>query len=535
MNPRTVKPLDPRYPYASRRSPVAARNVVATSQPLAVQAGLDAMRDGGTAVDAALAAAIALTVVEPTSNGIGGDLFAIVWDGATLHGLNASGPSPKRLDVARFEALDAMPVRGWDAVTVPGQVAGWVELARRFGRLPLERLCAPAAAYARAGFPVGPMTAEAWARAARSFAGVDDFEAAFLRGGRPPEAGDIFRFPEQADSLEAIAATGGDAFYRGDLARRIARHAERAGAPLREDDLDAYRPEWVRPLRQPYHELELVELPPNGQGLIASVALGILQHLDLATHAPDSADAAHLQIEALKLALADGHRRIADPEAMDLEPARLLDPAYLAERARLVDPSRASDAAWGEPPRGGTVLVTSADAEGRMVSLIQSNYQGFGSGVVVPGTGIALQNRGAGFSLEPGHPNRVAPGKRPFHTIVPGFLMHDGAPLAAFGVMGGHVQAQGHVQLVVRMRDHGQNPQAAIDAPRWHLDERNEVVVERALPTDVVEELRRRGHTVRVDDPERPAFFGGAQLVMRVGDAFLGASDGRREGQAGGF
>lgn len=530
-----MRPLNDHYPYASRRMPVLARNVVATSQPLAAQAGLQALREGGTAVDAALAAAIALTVVEPSSNGIGGDLFALVWDGSELHGLNASGPSPMRLDVTRFEGLDAIPVRGWDAVTVPGAVAGWVELAGRFGRLSLERLVAPAAAYARDGFPVGPMTADAWSRAARAFEGMDDFAAAFLPGGRPPAAGEIFRFPEQAETLEAIAATNGQAFYRGELARKIARHAEAAGAAMREDDLSAYRADWVRPLRQPYHELGLVELPPNGQGLIASIALGILQHLDLAAHEPDSADAVHLQVEALKLAFADGHRRIAEPATMDLEPERLLDPAYLEERARLVDPARASTFDWGKPPRGGTVLVTTADAEGRMVSLIQSNYRGFGSGIVVPGTGIALQNRGAGFSLEPGHPNRVAGGKRPFHTIIPAFLMQDARPLAAFGVMGGHVQAQMHVQLVVRMRDHDQNPQAAIDAPRWHLNDRDEVVVEREVAPNVIEELCRRGHAARVDDPAEPDFFGGAQLVMRVGDAYLGASDGRREGQAVGF
>jgi gamma-glutamyltranspeptidase/glutathione hydrolase len=531
-----MDPLRFDYPYPSRRMPVFAANVVATSQPLAAQAGLQALADGGTAVDAAVAAAIALTVVEPSSNGIGSDAFALVWDGHELHGLNASGRAPKRLDADALTGRTAMPTRGWDPVTVPGAVSAWVALTERFGRLGLERLVAPAARYAREGFPVGPMTADAWARAPKAYAGMDDFAAAFLPDGRAPRAGERFRFPDQADTLEAIAATSGDAFYRGPLAKRMEAHAVAQGGALRADDLAEHRAEWVAPLRQRYRDVDLVELPPNGQGIVASIALGILAHHDVAAHAPDTADAIHLQIESLKLAFADARRHVADPDAMEVAVERLLDPNYLAQRARLVDRQRAGTFDWGTPPQGGTVLVTAADAEGRMVSLIQSNFMGFGSGVVVPGTGISLQNRGAGFSLEPGHPNRVAGGKRPFHTIIPAFLCADARPLAAFGVMGGHVQAQMHVQLVVRLRDHGQNPQAAIDAPRWHLTEANEVVVERAVAADVVAELERRGHRVRVDDPAAPAFFGGAQLIWRLDDgAYLGASDGRREGLAVGY
>jgi gamma-glutamyltranspeptidase/glutathione hydrolase len=531
-----MDPLRFDYPYPSRRMPVFAANVVATSQPLAAQAGLQMLADGGTAVDAAVAAAIALTVVEPSSNGIGSDAFALVWDGHELHGLNASGRAPKRLDPAAFAGRTAMPTRGWDPVTVPGAVSAWVALTERFGRLGLERLVAPAARYAREGFPVGPMTADAWSRTPKAYAGMEDFAAAFLPNGRPPRAGERFRFPDQAATLEAIAATGGEAFYRGALAERMGAHALAQGGALRADDLAEHRADWVAPLRQRYHEVDLVELPPNGQGIVASIALGILAHHDVAAHGPDSADALHLQIEALKLAFADARRHVADPEAMEVAAERLIDPAYLAQRARLVDPRRAGTFDWGTPPRGGTVLVTAADAEGRMVALIQSNFMGFGSGVVVPGTGISLQNRGAGFSLEDGHPNRVAGGKRPFHTIIPAFLCQGERPLAAFGVMGGHVQAQMHLQVVVRLRDFGQNPQTAIDAPRWHLTEGNEVVVERTVAPDVVAELERRGHRVRVDDPAAPAFFGGAQLVWRLDDgAYLGASDGRREGSAVGF
>jgi gamma-glutamyltranspeptidase/glutathione hydrolase len=531
-----MDPLHHDYPYPTRRMPVLADHVVATSQPLAAQAGLQAMADGGNAIDAALAAAIALTVVEPTSNGIGGDAFALVWDGAELHGLNASGRAPKRLDAERLGRLEAMPLRGWDPVTVPGAVSAWVALADRFARLPLERLVAPAARYAQDGFPVGPMTAEAWARGARTFDGSPDFAAAFLPAGRSPAAGARFRFPDQASTLQAIAATRGEAFYRGALAERMVDHARAQGGALREDDLAEHRAVWVAPLRQTYRDVELLELPPNGQGLVALMALGILAHFDVASLPPDGAEAIHLQAEALKLAFADANRHVSDPETMEVTPEHLLGTAYLTERAGLIDRSRASTFAWGQPARGGTVYVTAADAEGRMVSLIQSNYMGFGSGVVVPGTGIALQNRGAGFATEPGHPNRVAGGKRPFHTIIPAFLARDGLPLAAFGVIGGHVQAQMHVQLTVRLRDHGQNLQAAIDAPRWHLDDRGAIVVERGVDTAVVDRLWELGHRVLIDDPASPAFFGGAQMAWRLpGGGYAAASDGRREGLAVGF
>jgi gamma-glutamyltranspeptidase / glutathione hydrolase len=311
-----MDPLRHDYPYATRRMPVLADHVVATSQPLAAQAGLQAMADGGNAVDAALATAIALTVVEPTSNGIGGDAFALVWDGDELHGLNASGRSPQRLDAERLGSLAAMPQHGWDPVTVPGAVSAWVTLAERFGRLPLERLVAPAARYARDGFPVGPMTAAAWARGARTFDGMPDFAAAFLPSGRAPAAGERFRFPDQATTLEAIAATRGEAFYLGKLAERMADHARAQGGTLRENDLAEHRATWVAPLRQTYRDIELVELPPNGQGLVALIALGILGHFDLASLQPDGAEAIHLQAEALKLAFADARRHLADPEAM---------------------------------------------------------------------------------------------------------------------------------------------------------------------------------------------------------------------------
>lgn len=523
-------------PYSSRRQPVLADDVVATSQPLAVSAGLRILADGGNAVDAAIAAAAALTVVEPTSNGIGSDLFALVWDGTGLHGLNASGRSPLGLDAERFLGTDEMPLRGWDAVTVPGAVSGWVALAERFGSLPLERLVAPAAAHARDGFAVSPVTAAAWAVAAGGLGGQPGFDA-FLPGGRAPATGERFAFPDQARTLELIAETRGEAFYRGELAERIARYAADAGAPLDAGDLDAHRADWVEPLRHPYGDVELCEIPPNGQGIAALSALGMLSSTAVHASSPDSADAVHLQAEAMKLAFADAHAHVADPAWMRTEAADLLADDYLRARAALIDPERAGDPGGGDPRPGGTVYLCTADRDGRMVSLIQSNYYGFGSGVVVPGTGISLQNRGAGFSTDPASPNAAAPGKRPFHTIIPGFVTtRDGAPLMAFGVMGGPMQPQGHVQMVLRTAAWGQNPQAAADAPRWRVDGGRRLAIEPGFGPGVAAELERRGHEVTADtDFGDFGGFGGAQLVARYGDGWLAASDPRKDGLAAGF
>ncbi len=520
-------------PYPSRRHPVLADAVVATSQPLAAQAGLQAMRDGGNAVDAAIAAAAALTVVEPTSNGIGSDLFAIVWDGAQLHGLNASGRSPATLDAQRLIDAGEIALRGWDAVTVPGAVSGWSALAERFGRLGLDRLVAPAAGYARDGFAVGPVTAAAWRYAQDAFAGIDDF-APFLPGGRAPAAGERFAFPEQAETLTAIGASGGDAFYTGVLAERIVAHAAANGSPLSAEDLAAHRPEWVTTLSQEFADVVVHELPPNGQGLAALEALGILADTDLGALHPDGAEAIHLQAEAMKLAFADAHAFIADPDVMTIDPADLLDATYLQQRQAQIDRERASAPDVGDLQRGGTVYLCTADPDGMMVSLIQSNYYGFGSGVVVPGTGISLQNRGAGFSTQPGHPNVVGPAKRPFHTIIPGFATAaDGSPLMAFGVMAGHMQPQGHVQVIARTALWGQNPQAALDAPRWRVESGLELALEEGVPDEVRSELARRGHTLLAD--AAVGGFGGGQAVVRTGQGYLAASDPRKEGSAVGF
>jgi gamma-glutamyltranspeptidase/glutathione hydrolase len=539
--------FDWQFPYPSKRMPVLARNVVAASQPLAAQAGLRMLLAGGNAVDAAVAAAIALTVVEPTSNGIGSDAFAIVWDGgparkgAGLHGLNASGRSPAAWTREHFETgrqeclphLRTMPVRGWDAVTVPGAVSAWVELSTRFGKLPFAELFAPAIDYARGGFLVSPVTAAAWKSAASILKDFPDFARDFMPGGRAPIAGERFVFEDQARTLERIAATKGEAFYRGDLAERIAAHAKATGGLMTADDLASHRADWVEPISVDYRGCRLHEIPPNGQGLAALMALGILSNFHLKDFPVDSADSLHLQIEAMKLAFADVHRCVSDPATMDCAVADLLDFRYLARRSKHILPKKAGKPAHGAPREGGTVYLAAADASGMMVSFIQSNYMGFGSGIVVPGTGISLQNRGHGFTLEPGHPNEVGPRKRPYHTIIPAFLTRDGKPVMSFGVMGGPMQPQGHVQMIVRILDYGQNPQAAADAPRWQVMEGLEVALETGTSEKVVEDLASRGHRITADVPgER---FGGAQLIWKTDDGYVAASDPRKDGQAAGY
>ncbi len=515
-------------PYPSVRSPVCAANVVATSQPLAVQAGLDALRRGGNAVDAALATAIALTVVEPTNNGVGGDAFAILWDGERLVGLNASGRAPAGWTLDRFAGRKSMPLTGWDAVTVPGAVSAWVALSGRFGHLPFERLFDAAVGYAEDGFQVGPKTAWYWRQAANTFGKFPDFADHFLPA---PAAGERFRRPELAASLREIAATKGESFYRGALAERIGAAAAAAGGALCKADLESHQADWVEPIGQDYRQVTLHELPPNGQGLAAQIALGLLAHRERAPL--DSAQGAHLEIEAMKIAIRAAFDHFADPEAMRISVAELLDENALARLAAGITDRASALPPAALPTSQDTVYLTAADASGMMVSFIQSNYHGFGSGIVIPGTGIAMQNRGAGFVLDPDHPNCVAPGKRPYHTIIPGFVTGGGEPLASFGVMGGHMQHQGHVQMVRRLFDHEQNPQAATDAPRWHVYPDFSVGVEPGFDPSVAEELSARGHRVRTEP--REFVFGGAQLIVRTEHGYVSGSDHRKEGLAAGF
>ncbi len=531
-----MPPFDPRQLYPSRRSPVVARNVVATSQPLAAQAGLLALAKGGNAVDAALVAAITLSVVEPTGNGLGSDAFALVWDGATLHGLNASGRAPGAWTAKRFAGAHAMPTEGVDAVTVPGAVSAWIALSERFGRLSFADLFGPAIHYARDGFHVSPVVAAQWERGADRLREQPGFAQAFMPGGRAPQAGEIFRLPEQARTLEAIAASGGETFYRGAAAEAIVDWVQRHGGALTMGDMAAQVADWVTPLRLAAFGVSLAEIPPNGQGLAAQIALGILEQTEIGERTADEVASLHLQIEAMKLALADVYAHVGDPAAMQLPAERLLDAQYLASRAAWIDRSRAGDPGAGAPAPGGTVCLATADAAGMMVSFIQSNYMGFGSGVVVPRTGISLQNRGAGFVLGEGHPNAVGPGKRPFHTIIPGFLeTAAGAPAMAFGLMGGAMQAQGHLQMVLRTRVFGQNVQSASDAPRWRVTGGRRVAVEPGLPVSVYDGLRALGHEVLVEAPDTTFGFGGAQLVERLDDGYVAASDSRKDGCAVGF
>ena len=520
-------------PYASRRSPVLGRQVVSTSQPLAAQAGLRMLLAGGNAVDAALAAAMALTVVEPSGCGIGSDAFAIVWDGQALHGLNASGRAPRAWTPDYFARLGDIPDKGWNAVTVPGAVSGWIALWRRFGRLPLAQLAQPAIDYARHGFPVSPTIATLWTLGAERLGTQPGFAECFLPDGRPPRAGELFRSEAHASTLEDIVATEGESFYRGALAARMAAHARACGGAMTEDDLGAHQADWVDTLAQRFGDSVVHEIPPNGQGIAALMALGMLDELGIGDAPVDSADSLHLQIEAMKLALADVYHYNADIDHMALAPGQLLERGYLRQRAALIDRQRAGEPTWGTPRPGGTVYLAAADAQGMMVSFIQSNYMGFGSGVVVPATGISLQNRGHGFSSATGHANQVGPGKRPSHTIIPAFAMHaDGTPQMAFGVMGGPMQSQGHTQMALRVLRYGQNPQAAADAPRWRVTRGKGVAVEPGFDPAVVAALRARGHEVTVEEGNGVFAFGGAQLVLKNGNSYIAGSDPRKDGHA---
>nr|WP_309502784.1 gamma-glutamyltransferase family protein [uncultured Roseovarius sp.] len=521
--------------YQSRRSPILADNVVATSQPLATQAGLMILQKGGNAVDAAIATAAALTVVEPSGNGLGSDAFCILWDGKELHGLNASGRSPAAWGIDRFS--EGLPANGVDSVTVPGAVSAWVALSERFGRLELAAVLAPAINYAEDGFIVSPVIAKLWENGAKNLGHQPGFAETFLPNGRPPRAGERFRNLGAARTLRAIAATRGHAFYQGEVAEKIVAFLQAHGGVMTMEDMAAHRPDWCGTISQSFDDIELHEIPPNGQGIAALMSLGILEYTKIRDYGPDDVIAVHLQIEAIKLAYRDLHAFVADGDHMTaVNETALLNPDYLKSRSALIDPTRAIDHGIGAPKRGGTVLLNTGDASGMMVSFIQSNYAGFGSGVVVPDVGVSLQNRGAGFNTTPGHPNCVAGRKRPFHTIIPGFAMKHGLPLMAFGMMGGPIQAQGHVQLLLRTQIWGQDVQAAADAPRWRMISGLDVACEPTMSVAVLDGLRELGHRITVESPDNAFGFGGAQLVHRLPEGgYAAGSDPRKDGQAAGF
>ena len=516
--------------YASQRFPLYARGgMVNCSSPQAAAAGLEALRRGGNAMDAAVAAAATLTVTEPTANGLGSDAFALVWSEkeGRLFGLNASGPAPMLADADKVLALGRdekgkMPRHGWTPVTVPGAVGAWAALTERFGRRSLAENLAEAVRYAREGYPCAPNLAAGWQSAFAAYRKLltepcfDAWFQTFAPEGRAPEAGELIRLPDHADTLEEIGATGGESFYRGELAKKIDAESRKFGGFLRFEDLAAYRPQWVEPIRLNYRGFEVCEIPPNGQGIVALMALNILKEFDFPER--DCAMTAHRQIEALKMAFADAFRTVTDPKDMELDYHRLLLPEYGAQRAREMT-DRAQSYGPAMPPKSGTVYLCCADGEGNMVSFIQSNYMGFGSGIVVPGTGIALQNRGADFSLDPKAANVLRPGKRSYHTIIPGFLMKDGLPVGPFGVMGGYMQPQGHVQVVMNTVDFALDPQQALDAPRFQWLRDGSVTVESRFDPELARALRRMGHDVRVD--LNTSSFGRGQMIRRLENGVL--------------
>jgi gamma-glutamyltranspeptidase/glutathione hydrolase len=533
-------------PYTSTRLPVFARNIVSTSHPLAAQAGLRILWQGGNAVDAAIAAAAVLTIVEPVSCGLGSDAFCILWDGKALHGLNASGRAPQAWTPDYFQKKygpDAMqpPKRGIDSVTVPGAVASWVAMSERFGKLPFADLMQSAIEIAERGYLLSVVVQEKWAAPVEELRSQPGFTEHFLPKGRAPQVGELFQFPAAARGLRAIANTKGQAFYGGEIAHALEKFSNAHGGSLKASDFAAYQADWVTPIAQNYRGHTLHEIPPNGQGIAALITLGILGNFDLAALALDGVDSQHLQIEAMKLAFADVYRYVADEASMEVTAQQMLDPSYLKQRAALIDMKKAQDFKAGNPAKGGTIYLTAADENGMMVSFIQSNYMGFGSGCVEPAFGISLQNRGHAFAVRTGglNPaNLVAPGKRPFHTIIPAFLTKDGQPVMSYGVMGANMQPQGHVQTLVRMLDYQQNPQTACDAPRWRYNDGLVINVESAMDPHTVKGLQGLGHQMEVINDSYQD-FGSGQFIWRMGDpkvqGYVAASDSRRDGLVAGF
>ena len=524
---------------------LARGGMVCSSQPLASVAGMEILRAGGNAVDAAICAAAVLGVVEPFSTGIGGDCFMLIWHAADekLYGLNGSGRAPAALtvDALRARGHETMPVHGMLPVTVPGAVDAWCEALRRFGSCPLGEVLQPAIDYARHGFPVTEIIAHQWELIVR-FGVVQHPDAlrTFTLDGRAPRLGEVFRVPALADSLAQIAAGGAAAFYRGEIAERLVAFSQANGGVHSRDDFAAHRSTWVEPIGTDYRGYRLFEIPPNGQGLTALIALNILECFDLAAHPLGSAESLHLRIEAMKLAFADRNRYIADPEHAAVPTQELLSKDYARQRAALIRPQCAlQDVVPGSVKVGtDTVYLTAADSTGNVVSLINSLYFPFGSGLVAGDTGIMLHNRGYGFVTDPAHPNCVGPRKRPFHTIIPAMLCRDGRPLVSFGVMGGDVQAQGHLQVVSNLVDYGCNIQEALDYPRFHYLNGARVAMESAYAPAVHERLAALGHAVLDEDAVLVGGgFGGGQGIMidPATGCFWGGSDHRKDGCACGF
>lgn len=519
----------------SRKSVYAKKGMVATSQPLAAQAGLEILKKGGNAIDAAIATAAALTVLEPTSNGIGSDAFALVWTEGKLHGLNASGRSPKSIsiDALKEKGYSEIPAHGWIPVTVSGAPGAWAELSKRFGKLSLKETLEPAITYAREGYPISPILGRFWNYAYVSYKQklTDDefshwFET-FAPKGRAPKVGEIWSSEDHANTLQEIADTNGESFYRGRLAEKIAAFSKDTGGFLSEEDLAEFQPDWVDPIHVNYRGYDVWEIPPNGQGIVALQALNILKGFEFPEK--ESADTYHKQIEAIKLAFADAEKYVTEEKRMNVTSEDILSDSYAEIRRSLISDTALTPEA-GEPKGSGTVYLATADEEGNMVSFIQSNYMGFGSGLVVPGTGIALQNRGHNFSMDPNHVNALEGGKKTYHTIIPGFLTKDNVAVGPFGVMGGFMQPQGHVQVVMNTIDFNLHPQAALDAARWQWMKDKTVEVENRFPHHLAEELKRRGHDIKIQ--LEPNSFGRGQIIWRDPESgvLIGGSESRTDG-----
>ena len=534
--------FDPRsYAYPSRRNVVYARKAMAcTSIPQGAQIGLDVMKAGGNAVDAAVAMAAAMPLLEPTSNGLGSDCFALVWVEAEkkLYGLNASGVAPAALSAALVRELghQTMPQAGWIPTMVPGAPAGWAELNRRFGTKPLPQLFAPAISAAREGVPVQVNLEPMWEEDARRIAAAMErdpsphaywWERFMKPDGTPYRAGDVFRWEEYAQTLEELAATGCESYYRGPLMEQIVAFSRATGGYFCEDDFRNYKPEWVEPISTDYKGYTVCEIPPNGHGITVLMALNLLKGLKLSDQ-KDCTDTYHKILESIKLAFADTRTYVADPRYMRTRVEDLLSEEYAARRRALISEQALTPEA-GDPSCGGTIYLCTADPQGNMVSFIQSNYTTFGAGVAIPGTGISLQNRGANFSLDEGSDNCLAGGKRSYHTIIPGFLMRDGEAVGPFGVMGAFMQPQGHVLVVVNTVDYHMNPQEALDAPRIQWTGGKHIQLEREVPAHIVQDLARRGHEVEIVNSN--LHMGRGQIIWKTENGlYIGGTEPRCDG-----
>lgn len=524
------------YQYPSRRRVVyARRGMVCTSQPLASQAGLQMLQQGGNAVDAAIATAICQTIVEPTNNGLGSDCFTLVWVKDKLYGLNGSGYAPQKLTAEAVKEqgfTEKIPYKGWCAVTIPGAPSAWSELHKRFGKLPFAKLFEPAIYYAENGYPISPIVAHFWQKAVdllndyRDNPAIAPWFKAFTINGRAPHTGEMMHLDEHAKTLRLLAATGCEALYRGELAEKLTDFSDATGGYLSVEDFHDFRAEWVEPVAVDYRGYKVWEMPPNGHGITALMALNILKGFDFPKK--DCADTLHKQIEAMKLAFADGMHYIADPRYMQTKVSDLLSDAYAAQRRSLIG-EQALQPTHGKPFCGGTVYLCTADTEGNMVSFIQSNYKDFGSGIVLPGYGLNLNCRAAGFSLDSASDDYLLPRKKPYHTIIPGFLTKDNQAVGPFGVMGEYMQPQGHVQVIMNTVDFLLNPQAALDAPRWQWIEDKKIWIEDNVAPEIITELRRRGHEITVMSDYTT--FGRGEIIWRNNDGILaGATEPRADG-----